>query len=157
MDSILNSRQHILTLLKQNLVDAQARMKRQSDLHKTERVFKVGDWVYLRLQPYKQQSTAYRGSNKLSPRFFCPYKVLERIGEVAYKLDLPTEFAIHPVFYVSCLNHNISIFVLPSVNSQGILTLELAAVLQSMSHQLQRRTITQLLTQWQGGSVEDAT
>ena len=54
VDSILNSRQHILTLLKQNLVDAQARMKRQSDLHKTERVFKVGDWVYLRLQPYKQ-------------------------------------------------------------------------------------------------------
>ena len=53
VDSILNSRQHILTLLKQNLVDAQARMKQQSDLHKTERVFKVGDWVYLRLQPYK--------------------------------------------------------------------------------------------------------
>ena len=72
VDSILNSKQHILTLLKQNLVDAQARMKRQSDLHKTKRVFKVGDWVYLRLHPYKQQSTAYRGSNKLSPRFFCP-------------------------------------------------------------------------------------
>ena len=72
-----------MTLLKQNLVEAQARMKRQSDLHRTERVFQVGDWVYLRLQPYKQQSLVVRGFNKLSPIFFGPYKVLERIGELS--------------------------------------------------------------------------
>ena len=149
-------------MLKQNLVDAQARMKQQSDLHRNERVSKVRDWVYLRLQPYKQQPTAYRGSNKPSPRFFGPYKVLERIGQVAYRLDLPTKSAIHPVFHVSCLkaklgNHNISVSMLPSFNSQGILTLESAAVLQSKSHQLRRRIITQLLIQWQGASVEDAT
>ena len=103
-----------------------------------------------------------RGFNKLSPRFFGPYKVLERIREVAYKLDLPLDSAIHPVFHVSCLkaklgNHNISISQLPAVNSQGILTPELAAVLQSRTIQLWRRTITQLLIQWQGGSVDDAT
>ena len=34
-----------MTLLKQNLVEAQARIKQQSDLHRTERVFQVGDWV----------------------------------------------------------------------------------------------------------------
>ena len=118
---------------------AQARMKQQSDLHKIERIFNVGDWVYLRLQPYKQQSIAYRSSNKLSPRFFGPYKILERIGEVAYRLDLPVESAIHPVFHVSCLkvklgNHNISIPMLPSINSQGILNLEPVAVLQTRSH-----------------------
>ena len=151
-----------MTLLKQNLVEAQARMKRQSDLHRTERVFQVGDWVYLRLQPYKQQSLVVKGFNKLSPRFFGPYKVLERIGEVAYKLDLPLDSAIHPVFLVSCLKaklgtHNISISQLPAVNSQGILTPKPAAVVQSRTIQLQRRTITQLLIQWQGGSVDDAT
>ena len=54
VDSLLQSRQHILTLLKQNLVDAQACMKQQCDLHRSERAFNVGDWVYLRLQPYKQ-------------------------------------------------------------------------------------------------------
>ena len=47
VDSILQSRQQMMTLLKQNLVEAQARMKQQSDLRRTERVFQVGDWVYL--------------------------------------------------------------------------------------------------------------
>ena len=49
VDSLLQSRQHILTLLKQNLVDAQACMKQQCDLYRFERAFNVGDWVYLRL------------------------------------------------------------------------------------------------------------
>ena len=54
VDSLLQSRLQILTLLRQNLVDAQAHMKQQSDLHRSERAFNVGDWVYLRLHPYKQ-------------------------------------------------------------------------------------------------------
>ena len=41
---------------------------------------------------------------KLSPRYVGPYKILQRVGEVAYKLALPVELAsIHPVFHVSML------------------------------------------------------
>ena len=83
VDTLLHSRQQMLALLKLNLVVAQARMKQQSDLHRTEREFQIGDWVYLRLQPYKQQSVAYRASHKLSPRFFGPFKILQRVGPVA--------------------------------------------------------------------------
>ena len=109
-------------------------MKQQCDLHRSERAFSFGDWVYLRLQPYKQQSVAYKASYKHSPRFFGPFHVLKRIREVAYKLDLPASSTIHLVFHVSCLKaklgqHNVSMPLLPSVNSQGILTPELVAIL----------------------------
>ena len=109
-------------------------MKQQCDLYRSKWAFNVGDWVYLRLQPYKQQLVAYRATNKLSPKFFGPFQVLKKIGEVAYKQDLTAGYAIHPVFHVSCLKaklgqHNVSMPLLPSVNSQGILTPELVAIL----------------------------
>jgi len=88
--------------------------------------------------------------------------VLEKLGDVAYRLDLPIDAAIHPVFHVSCLKaklgHNyVVISLLSSVNSKGILTLEPIAVLQIRSHKLTNRLITQYLIQWQGGTADDAT
>lgn len=64
-------------------------MKTQADKHRTERVFKVGDEVFLKLQPYIQASVARHANHKLAYKFFGPYTILERVGEVAYRLDLP--------------------------------------------------------------------
>jgi len=55
-------------------------MKRQADKGRSERVFQVGDRVYLKLQPYVQSSLAPRANQKLSFKFFGPYSVVERIG-----------------------------------------------------------------------------
>ena len=41
--------------------------------------------------------------NKLSPKYYGPYKVLQNIGTMAYKLELPTSSQVHPFFHVSCL------------------------------------------------------
>lgn len=53
VDSFLRNRNELLPLLKQNLVLAQARMKLLADQHKCNKSFSVGDWIYLKLQPYR--------------------------------------------------------------------------------------------------------
>ncbi|KAF7154542.1 hypothetical protein RHSIM_Rhsim01G0254600 [Rhododendron simsii] len=96
-------RKATLRLLKEHLTQAQNRMKQQADKHRTERVFEVGGWVYLRLQPYKQTSLQVRSNVKLAPRFYGPFQVLKKIGHVVYHLNLPPHSKLHPVFHVSLL------------------------------------------------------
>ena len=65
----IEHQQQVLQLLKDNLTLAQNQMKQQG--------FEVGDWVFLRLQPYKQVSLKQpKKDNKLSPKYYGPYKVL---------------------------------------------------------------------------------
>ena len=78
-------------------------MKIYANRLRIERSFVEGDWVFLRLQPYRQKTVAMRSNLKHSPRFYGPLQVIKKIGEVAYKLDLPVDAKIHLVFYVSCL------------------------------------------------------
>ena len=104
MEDHIKHQQEVLQLLKDNLNLAQNRMKQQADQHRSERSFDVGDWVFLRLQPYKQMSLKQaKKDNKLSPKYYGPYKVLQKIGTMAYKLELHASSRVHPVFHVSCL------------------------------------------------------
>lgn len=86
---------------------AQGRIKQCYDNKHTERTFEVGDWVYLKLQSYKQQFVHKKTNHKLTPRFYGSFQVHERIGSVAYKLKLPTAAKIHHVFLVSLLKKRI--------------------------------------------------
>jgi hypothetical protein len=82
-------------------------MKSQADKNQSEWTFAAGDMVYMKLQPYVQTSVAARSNKKLSFRFYGPFRVLQRIGEVAYKLELPQGTKIHPVLHVSQLKRHI--------------------------------------------------
>jgi hypothetical protein len=94
-----------LEILTRNLdaVAAQKRMKKYADKQRTEKEFQVGDAVLLRLQPYAQKSVVNRPFPKIAYKFFGPYSILERIGKVAYRLDLQASSQIHNVFHVSQL------------------------------------------------------
>ncbi|GKE51422.1 hypothetical protein Tco_1486578 [Tanacetum coccineum] len=78
-------------------------MRNQANTKRQEVTFQVGDYAFLKLQPYRQQSLAKRRYEKLSPRFFGPYRIKRVIGSVAYELQLPADAKIHPVFHVSML------------------------------------------------------
>ena len=158
VESTLLARDTVLRLLRKNLVAAQARMKQQADKHRIERTFNVDDWVYLRLQPYRQTTAAVRTSLKLSPRFFGPYKILQKIGSVAYKLDLPTCVKIHPVFHVSSLKRkvgtqDITSVTLPNVTDTGVLQ----AILDRRFRTKGNQAVTEVLVQWADASPDDAT
>ncbi|VAI73812.1 unnamed protein product [Triticum turgidum subsp. durum] len=78
-------------------------MKQQADKKRSVRTFSVGDHVYLKLQPYVQTSVVARACHKLAFQFFEPYKIINCINPVAYKLQLPERSQVHPVFHISQL------------------------------------------------------
>ena len=94
----LEAREVVQQSVRQHLLRVQQRMKCQADKHRTERTFEVGDRVFLKLKPYVQSSVAHRANNKLAFKYFGPFLILEKIGEVAYRLQLPAASSIHPVF-----------------------------------------------------------
>lgn len=63
----------------------------------------VGDWVYLKIRPRRQSSMATRLHPKLSARYYGPFEVLQQVGKVAFRLQLPEATRIHPIFHVSQL------------------------------------------------------
>ncbi|XP_031271255.1 uncharacterized protein LOC116129673 [Pistacia vera] len=87
-----------------------------ADKKRREVNFKVGDSAYLKIQPYRLRSLARRHNEKLSPRFYGPFVIKNKIGAAAYQLDLPLSARIHNVFHVSQLKK--AIFPIP--NSQPL-------------------------------------
>ena len=126
----IEHQQQVLQLLKDNFTLTHNRMKQQVDQHHIEISFDVGDWVFLRLQPYKTISlTQAKKDNKLSPKYYGPYKVLQKIGTMTYKLELPATSRVHPVFHVSCLKKVIGDkipiqTILPELDEEGKIILE---------------------------------
>nr|AAD25146.1 putative retroelement pol polyprotein [Arabidopsis thaliana] len=97
-----------MKFLKIKLKEAHDRQKSYANKRRKELEFQVGDLVYLKAMTYKGAGR-FTSRKKLSPRYVGPYKVIERVGAVAYKLDLPPKLnAFHNVFHVSQLRKCLS-------------------------------------------------
>jgi hypothetical protein len=150
--------QKILKTVKENLQTAQNQHKVYADRKIVERSFEVGYLVFLRLQPYSRSSLKKSGAEKLKLRFYGPYRITRRIGEVSYKLELPKGSKIHNVFHVSFLKKAVGQYIttskeLPPLDEEG----QTKEVLEHKERRLRSRIIGECLVKWRGLLVEDAT
>jgi RNase H-like domain found in reverse transcriptase/Reverse transcriptase (RNA-dependent DNA polymerase)/Integrase zinc binding domain/Retroviral aspartyl protease/Ty3 transposon capsid-like protein/Integrase core domain/Chromo (CHRromatin Organisation MOdifier) domain len=163
VNELLADRQQIMKRLKEHLTQAQARMKKYADLKRTERSFNVGDWVYLKLQPYRQVTIQGRGKHhKLKPKFYGPFEIVSKFGTVAYELNLPVGSMIHPVFHVSQLKRRIGPasdlrIKLPLVGPEGQIHIEPLAILDRRIIKKNNQVSVEILVQWSSLGSEECT
>ena len=87
--------------IRQNLLAAQSRQKSYADIRRRDLEFAVGDLVLLRVSPTKG-IVRFGTTGKLSPRYISPFKIIARVGSLAYHLQLPDSLkGVHNVFHVS--------------------------------------------------------
>ena len=100
---IIEDAEQMVQAVRENLRIAQSRQKSYADGKRRDLTFSVGDHVYLKVSPMRG-IRRFNVKGKLAPRYVGPFKVLERKGEVAYRLELPPSLSgVHDVFHISQL------------------------------------------------------
>lgn len=118
-----------------NLEVAHNRLKQYANAKRRHEEFEVGEWFYLKLQPYRQSSVFKRINQKLASKFFGPFKITEHNGSIVYRLNLPGESKMHTVFHISLLRRKIGEDIdvrtnLPPYSQEGLPALEPEQVLE---------------------------
>jgi len=159
---MMQDSQAIFKALEDNLHRAQNQQKMYANRHRVERTFEVGDLVFVRLQPYRKSTLKRSGAKKLKPQFYGPYRIVRRVEEVAYELELPKGSRIHNVFHASCLKREIAQHItsspeLPLLDEEGKLILVPDAILDVRERRLRNRVIKEYLVRWRDLPLEDDT
>ena len=139
-----------IKVIRDRLKISQDRQKSYADNRRRDLEFEVGDMVFLRISPWKGV-LRFGKRGKLSPRYIGPYRIVERIGEVAYRLELPSDLdRIHDVFHVSMLRKYIP-------DPSHVLTEQPVQILDRREQVLRNKTIPLVKVLWRSHTVEEAT
>jgi hypothetical protein len=150
-------------VIRERLKTAQSRQKSYADNRRRDLEFQVGDSVFLKLSPWKGV-VRFGKRGKLSPRYIGPYVIIERIGDVAYRLDLPSELSqVHDVFHVSMLRKYIPdpahiLYAQPITLREDLAYIEEPVqILDRREQVLRNKTIPLVKVLWRNHNVEEAT
>ena len=101
--SIVKDTKAKVQVIRQRLKAVSDQQKSYVGLKRKNIEYEVGDKVFLKVSSWRK-ILRFGKKGKLSPRFIRPYEILERIGPMAYHLELPLELAkLHNVFHVSMI------------------------------------------------------
>ena len=161
-DSVFEAMEKV-KLIRERLKTAQSRQKSYADVRRRDLEFEVGDLVYLKISPMRGVKR-FGKKGKLSPRYVGPYKILSRVGKVAYEVELPSELSsVHPIFHVSMLRKHISDAVVVDSSVSADIQENLSfdeipvEILDFSVRRLRNKEVPLVKVLWRNQSVEGAT
>ncbi|GJR94988.1 retrotransposable element Tf2 [Tanacetum coccineum] len=161
VDETMQVREQPISMLQFHLKRSKERMKNMDDKNRSGGDFEVGMKVYLKLQPYRQVTARQGTHHKFTANFYGPFLILAKVGKVAYKLQLPENSQIHPVFHVSqlklCKGTNHQVGILPECGPDGVLSVESEAIIEKRLGKLHNKAVLYVLVKWINQVEEDAT
>lgn len=159
LSDMVEKMQEETTAAIEHIKEAQARQASYANKKRRELVLNVDDKVML-----SSKNINFAGSPKLSPRWFGPFVVTEKINDVAYRLQLPSGWRIHDVFHVSLLkrfvedSYDRAVVNPPPVSIDSSSSFfEVEKILDKRIITVRKKPVAQYLIQWRGFSMSDCT
>ena len=120
--------------------------------------------MYLKVSPIRGLQR-FKVKGKLSPRFIGPFKIVERVGEVAYRLELPNQLSdVHDVFHISQLKKGLKPHNKEPLSMEGLevkedltITEHPIKILDTLAWVTRNRVIRMCKVQWSNHTEEEAT
>jgi hypothetical protein len=157
---IAEDMQHALQKAKQCLEAARQRQKKYADTRRSPVLVKLNDMVLLSTKNIDLKNP---GTKKLLPKWMGPFKIIQEVNPVAFKLELPANLArLHPVFHASLLkpylaSGNVQPPPEPVLTDDGDVLFLVDQLLDRRTRMQGRKRVTEYLVKWQGYAPEHNT
>ncbi|GJV28891.1 putative nucleotidyltransferase, ribonuclease H [Tanacetum coccineum] len=152
-----------VVIAKEKLKEARSRQKSYADRHRRDLEFKPSDRVFLKVSPCRGVRR-FGLKGKLSPRFIGPFEILDRVGEVSYRLALPPQLShVHNVFHVSLLRgynyhlYHVVQYPVDKIGEDLSFAEEPETILDRQERVMRNKTIPLIKVLWKNHPAREAT